>query len=708
MVAVYEQSLSNMTTRLQQETSMRERYEQENKQLQMHLHHGQVTSPSSETPLKHHVSSDSVSSLNSLTSNSTLDEKKKKKGWLRSSFSKLGNGSGQKKKNNNRTTRNGSFSDAEGGGGSDSLSIRSIESASVPNSPLPLHHLHNYASPTKDLPSVLELQQQLQEKDKELADTRLENLSSAHQIDQMRETLKRMKNEMMALKSDNQRLQKLASREENSQSSNSPLNSPQETIRKLSLTDDLLLGSEIDKDGRRICVRIEIGDGKDIVMSAVQVSGKTKWDNLDLQLKKVFREYVLRVDPVTNLGLESDSLQSYSIGDILRIPNMEETPELLPCGYLVGDNEIIVRLKNHEQECVEALSMDTLIPRNILHRYVSLLLEHGRLMLSGPSGTGKSHLARKLAEHVCLRLKQPLSSIASFQVEHKSSKELRAYLASVAEQMERNSSEAPSIILLDNVHHVLASLPEALEPFLSVTRNTRSPIIIGTMASSAAASLQLHHDFKWVLCATHVEPVKGLLGRILRRKLIEHEVKAQARDGALANLVDWLPRVWQHVNTFLETHASSDVTLGPRLFIGCPLQSDSAHVWFTDVWNYSLLPYIRDAVRDGLQMFGRRVANWSDPAQFVLDTFPWSRGPQMDAGLLRLRPEDVGFDTAPSNAPAVPVPSSPAPTRHSSQQNEALDNDPLTNMLMRLQEAAVTNCQSTDSEAGLDESRDES
>lgn len=45
---------------------------------------------------------------------------------------------------------------------------------------------------------------------------------------------------------------------------------------------------------------------------------------------------MLRVDPVTNLGLSAESVQMYNIGDIVRTKNAE-LPELLPVGYLVGD-----------------------------------------------------------------------------------------------------------------------------------------------------------------------------------------------------------------------------------------------------------------------------------------------------------------------------------------------------------------------------------
>lgn len=59
-----------------------------------------------------------------------------------------------------------------------------------------------------------------------------------------------------------------------------------------------------------------------------------------------------------------------------------------------------------------------------------------------------------------------------------------------------------------------------------------------------------------------MEPVKGFLGRYLRKKLVEHEAKVGSRNADLNKVIDWMPRVWQHLNKFLETHSSSDVTIG--------------------------------------------------------------------------------------------------------------------------------------------------
>lgn len=46
---------------------------------------------------------------------------------------------------------------------------------------------------------------------------------------------------------------------------------------------------------------------------------------------------------------------------------------------------------------------ETLIPKPMMQHYISLLLKHRRLVLSGPSGTGKTYLTNRLAEYLVER-----------------------------------------------------------------------------------------------------------------------------------------------------------------------------------------------------------------------------------------------------------------------------------------------------------------
>ena len=98
-----------------------------------------------------------------------------------------------------------------------------------------------------------------------------------------------------------------------------------------------------------------------------------------------------------------------------------------------------------------------------------------------------------------------------------------------------------------------------------------------------------------------------------------------------------------------------------------------SQVWFTDLWNYSIVPYLLEAVREGLQLYGRR-APWEDPVDYVAESYPWPDKDNQEQ-LLRLRPEDVGYDTQGSG------PSSAKSTTGGVQQSDT-EGDPLVIILL--------------------------
>ncbi|KAF7228924.1 transcript variant X4 [Nothobranchius furzeri] len=754
LVAAFEKSLSNMTCRLQSLTMTAEQKESELAELRETIEMLKTQNTDAQTAIqvalngpdhlhkdlriRRQHSSESMSSINSAASHSSMgslgkdaeDKKKKKKNWvfalcvlqLRSSF---------KQAFSKKKTKSQSAPDE-----------MEEMTDSLPSSPKLQHDnrqgsittLRSSTSTTElcecteaEAEIILQLKNELREKELKLTDIRLEALSSAHHLDQIREAMNRMQNEIEILKAENDRLKSSGSAtptatpvktarppsETSSTSSTSSRQSLGLSLNNLNITDTIMSDilqddgyeGNLRKESRSVRIVVSISSGpattkgsqtQNFLIGSIGVSGKTKWDVLDGVIRRLFKEYMFRVDPVTSLGLSSNSIICYRMGEVIR-SDASEVPELLPCGYLVGNNNIIkVHLKGVMENSIDSLVFDTLIPKPIIQRYLNLLMEHRRIILSGPSGTGKSFLAAKLAEYIISQMGQEVTehSVASFNVDQNSSKDLRQYLSSLAEQCnsERMDSELPTVVILDNLHHI-GSLSDIFNGFLNCKYH-KCPYVIGTMSQGVSCSpnLELHHNFRWVLCTNHTEPVKGFLGRFLRRKLIETEIDKNMRSNDLIKIIDWIPKTWQHLNTFLEAHSSSDVTIGPRLFLSCPMDVEGSRVWFTDLWNYSLVPYLLEAVREGLQLYGKRAV-WEDPSKWVNDTYPWNAASLQQDGqsLLQLRPEDVGYDGYASSKEG-------ASSKQVSQSDT--EGDPLMNMLLRLQEAAnYSSTQSCDSDS---------
>ncbi|CAG0886479.1 unnamed protein product [Darwinula stevensoni] len=629
------------------------------------------------------LSTDSVSSLSSAcsgvshasnaspsnTPESPDARKKKKRSWLRSSFSKAFV-RGVKKP----PGKDGEADDVRGTNGSIGNGNGVIPEFSIPSSPIPstkgkLKDGSSYLSfekePEKEHPDVVqELKKQLREKDMVLTDIRLEALTSAHQLESLKETVSRMRSEMLNLRHDNERLQRLVTSKSLTSSQNSL--PPGDGERRLSLSDNInliethttslqhepiidLLGGVREGDGHRITISVQLGFGECLIGS-IYVSGKTKWDILDDILVRIFKEYTSRLDAGGSLGLTEDSIDSYLVGEVHRRPGVGVLPELLPCGYLVGDVQgIQVTVKGASHGTLDSLAFDTLISKSVLQ-----------------------------------------------SVDHKNGKELHQYLTNLGEQVESGLGEVPTVILLDNLHYV-GSLADIFSGFLNPSHH-KCPYIIGTMSqtSPSPTNIQLHHNFRWVLYANHVEPVKGFLNRYLKRRLIAAEVTHRSRLPQLARIFDWIARLWAHINKFIEAHASSDLTIGPRLFLNCPADVGGSQVWFRDLWNYSLVPYILEALREGVHVYGKK-GGWEDPTQWIVETYPWNDS-HASSTLHRLKAEDIGYETE---------------SKKTLEADDAdigeNESDPLLNMLLKLQEAAkdvtLDGCNSSSGSPGSDGNR---
>ena len=109
-----------------------------------------------------------------------------------------------------------------------------------------------------------------------------------------------------------------------------------------------------------------------------------------------------------------------------------------------------------------------------------------------------------------------------------------------------------------------------------------------TQSSGTTTDLQLKCNFRWILFANHIEPVRGFLGRQLRRSLLAQEVETRLHNTELYQVIEWITKSFVMINKFLESHCSQDATLSPATFLGLPLELNTSRLWFINLWNLNI------------------------------------------------------------------------------------------------------------------------
>ncbi|CDW54450.1 neuron navigator 2 [Trichuris trichiura] len=689
VVAAFEQSLKSMTKRMQALTAASQQKDFELSGLKQKMEmlrelsiaaglkvdqlitapndsmgqqHRLLCAPISEgrSPLSRQPSSESMISAVSQQSNSSVGKsssssttaKKSKSSWIRSSFNKAFSKAKKNKACSNSDIEEGTIASDRSHSNSPKHRARSSTGGTK-------YASSSSASPAIDETDIEELvyslKKQLVEKDSVLTDIRLEALTSAQQVDQLKEALHRLKGEMFTLKENNQRLQSIVTNISHSCSHSSlpPLSDDECSSGKSSTTGTSTSSRSLQECMRiRVAVAVEAKCGafsKEsreayIFIGCCHISGKTKWDRCDSLVAKVFREYLLRVDPIANLGLNADSILQFDIGDFTltgNCPPADCTPYMFVSKP--KNRTVVIRLRGPEQNAFDSLAFETMIPKSVVQRYATILLDQRRVILSCPVPMNLNDLALSLAEYCVTRVdpSRGRSAIAILNGKSGGCKGRSSDLTQmIRHEIKSSICGNPLVLILQNWAETEDQLSELLCALAQSQAISNTYVIVVAnrlVAKKASADAQLHQEFRYVLSMDQGEASRDRLFKVLRRRLIDGEVRRQGKlPSELAKVFDWLPKIWSYLYKYFEAFAPGGMPLSPDLFVDCPLDKQESRQWFVDLWNKVILPELAKTVPKACERQAR-CQDWPEPSSFIVDSWPWTDGPNA-VELLRTLP----------------------------------------------------------------------
>ncbi|XP_062276407.1 cortactin-binding protein 2 [Scomber scombrus] len=377
--------------------------------------------------------------------------------------------------------------------------------------------------------------------------------------------------------------------------------------------------------------------GSQLVLGRVSVDRSTSWSQLSAALGRALTSHlhILCGDPQTTreegqrppLGLGPSSIASILIGDTEWFPG-QELP-LSPWDLLRKPLSqcVTIRLKGLAESCLDELALDSLFPLPLLHNYVRLVEQYGNLIFHGLEGGCQEYIANLIAR--CIKSKQEAGGlgcdVVRVEVEESLTKEqlLETFITcgflvpAVRSGHTAGHTGRCVVVLLDGLEKaaslsgLLGDLCHSLD-----NRGSAAPLVLNTgphhfregsflIATLSKPRLQgtelrLQQHFRWVTLRWDQEPLHGLLGRHLRRKLL-HKMGTGvwSPDGVMERSVLWVSQVWQQLNACLSRLGTHEALLGPQLFLSCPMVANNTQAivrWLARLWNAVVVPRVEEAI----------------------------------------------------------------------------------------------------------------
>ncbi|KAI4794309.1 hypothetical protein KUCAC02_032141 [Chaenocephalus aceratus] len=362
-----------------------------------------------------------------------------------------------------------------------------------------------------------------------------------------------------------------------------------------------------------------------LVLGRVTVHRDTPWSQLRSSLSSSFTSFLSSVcgeeEQRPPLGLSSSSIASFIIGDTAWLPDQELPLSPWDLVRKPLSQSVTIRLKGLSESCLHESALESLFPLPLLHNYVRLVEQYGNLIFHGLEGSCLEFIANLVAR--CIKSKQDVGGlgcdVVRVEVDESLTKEqlLETFISCGFLVPAGGSGSRCVLVLLEGLER--ASSLSGLMGDLCLSLDSRgsgaplhlstgphhfseSSFLIGTLSRPRlqGPELRLQQHFRWVTLRWDQEPLQGMLGRHLRRKLIHKTGSClPSTSSPLQSSVLWVRDVWQQLNACLSRLGTPEALIGPQLFLSCPVLPGNTHGvirWLSRLWNAVVVPRVEEAV----------------------------------------------------------------------------------------------------------------
>lgn len=383
----------------------------------------------------------------------------------------------------------------------------------------------------------------------------------------------------------------------------------------------------------RLCPVDLLEDG--CTVGKVTVQRHTSWEELTESLSHLLtnhlhvicgswelQDVLARAD---TLGLSANSIASVIIGDAVWMAGQDLAQSPWDFVRKRLSQRITIRLKGLSECALDEMTYDSLISVQLLQNYVRLVEQYHNVIFHGLEGSFQEYIANQISHYIKHRQEAQgiICDVIRVEMEENLSKEqlLEIFIncGFLVSLHESSAGHCVVVVLegLERAHslsHILGDLCEALEnrgSVYSLSLNhghdglyyfREGSFLMGTLAKPRlqGAELRLQQHFRWVQLRWDSEPLNGMLGRHMRRKLL-HKTQGQCwmSDDPLQKALSWVCSVWHQLNACLSRLGTSEALLGPYIFLSCPVnleQTQAIPKWLVRLWNAVIVPRVEDAV----------------------------------------------------------------------------------------------------------------